>query len=164
MSFFPEGVQVETVSKYTKLNQGTTTLRILSEPFAYLETWIETESGRVPKRFEIGADVPSEELGPDGLKPVVAYAVYNYSEKAVQIWTVSQKSILKRIKAYTENEKYGESSKYDINIERTGEGKKTRYSVIADPVEKASKEVLDAYDAVSIDLEALLINADPFIS
>lgn len=164
MAFFPDEVQVDTPSHYTKLKKGITTLRILDSAFFFLETWLENDDGsRAPKRFELGSEVDSSELGPDGVKTVMAVPVYNYGEESVQIWTVPQKTIMKAIKAYTENEKYGDPTGYDLNIDRTGEGKKTRYSVIADPSEDLSDEVKEAWDKVEIDLETLLVNGDPFL-
>jgi len=163
MSFFPKEIKVESTSRYTKLAKGTTKIRMMGEPFFYYETWLENDDGsRTPKRFDLNEQIPTGELGPDGVKQVMSIVVYNYNEKAIQIMSISQKTILKAIKSYSENPKYGNPTGYDINITKEGEGKQTRYSVIADPKEKVSDEVKKAYDNENIELEMLLLNGDPF--
>jgi len=163
MPFFPDEVKVESTSRYTKFANGTTTVRMFGEPFFYYETWLDKDGGgRTPKRFALDSDIPVSELGPDGVKQVMSIVVYNYGDKAIQVMSVSQKTILKAIKGYSQNKKYGDPTGYDININKEGEGKQTRYTVIADPKEDVSDEVQKAYDQESIDLEMLLLNGDPF--
>lgn len=163
-NFFPDEIQTESTSRYTKLQKGTTVLRMLGKPFFYYETWLDNDNGgRSPKRFALNEDIPVAELGPDGIKQVMSIKAYNYNTKGIQIWSISQKSILKAIKGYSENKKYGEPTGYDINVTKEGEGKMTRYSVIADPKEDLSDIVKAADEALEVDLELLLINGDPFM-
>jgi hypothetical protein len=108
-------------------------------------------------------EIPLSECGPDGVKQVMSIKAYNYNTKNIQVWSISQKTILKAIKAYSENKKYGDPTGYDINIEKVGEGKQTRYNVIADPKEELSKAVVEADKAQGVNLDALLLNGDPFM-
>lgn len=161
---FPDEIQTESVSRYTKLGKGRTTLRMIGEPLFYYETWLDEDGGgRTPKRFALDEEIPMDECGPDGVKQVMSIKAYNYSTKSIQIWSISQKTILKAIKAYSDNPKYGDPTGYDINIEKTGEGKQTRYNVIADPKEDLSDEVKKASDAVEVELDLLLLNENPFL-
>lgn len=163
MSFFPDKIETEAVSRYTKLGQGTTKLRFLGSPLFGYETWLEDSTGaKSPKRFGLDEEIKQSECGPDGVKQFMAIKVYNYGAKAIQIFQVTQKSILKAIKEYSENMDYGKPTGYDISITRKGEGMKTSYSVIASPPKEASKEVLEADADLYVELENLLINADPF--
>jgi hypothetical protein len=165
MSFFPEEVQTETPSRYTKLGQGATKLRILGEPCFGYETWLEDEAGaRKPKRFSLDQEYDQSEVGPDGVKQFMAVKVYNYNAKTIQVWQVTQKTILKALKMYTENEDYGDPRGYDVSITRTGEGKQTRYEVVASPPKAVSKEVKSADDKYEVEPELLLINGDPFFN
>lgn len=164
MSFFPDEIQTESTSRYTKLQKGTTTLRMLGKPYFYYETWLEEDDGsRSPKRFPLNEEIPTKEVGPDGVKQVMSIKVYNYNTKNIQVWSVSQKTILKAIKAYSENKKYGAPTGYDINIEKTGEGKMTRYNVIADPKEELSENIKQLDKDNPVELEMLVINGDPFL-
>jgi len=164
MGFFPDEVKVESTSRYTRFDKGTTTLRFLGKPVFYNETWIEVAGERKPKRFPLGQDVPLSECGPDGVKQVMSIKVYNHNEKAIQVCSISQKTILKAVKNYSMNPKYGDPTGYDINVEKTGEGKQTRYNVIADPKEELSKAIVEADKANPVDLNKLLTNDDPFTS
>jgi hypothetical protein len=162
MSFFPDEVKVESTSRYTRLDKGTNTLRFLGKPVFYNETWIEENGDRKPRRFPIGQNVSLSECGPDGIKQVMSIKVYNYNEKAIQVFSVSQKTILQAIKKYSLNPKYGDPTGYDINIEKTGESKQTRYNVIADPKEALNPAVVEADKAFPVDLSKLVTNDDPF--
>ena len=162
MSFFPDEIQTESISKYigpSKLGQGETRFRLLEDPIFFYETWVE----KSPKRFALTEEIPMDEIGPDGLKQVMATKAYNYDTKAIQILSISQKTILKPLKKYSDNPKYGHPNKYDILIEKTGEGKNSRYGLTADPKEKINKEVKKADKETVVELEQLMINADPFL-
>lgn len=162
-NFFPEEIRTESVSRYTKLGQGVTRIRMIGEPIFYNETWVENNDGsRSPRRFGLNEEIPMDECGPDGVKQVMSIVVYNYNEKMVQVFSISQKQILKPLKAYSENPKYGDPTGYDINIEKTGEKLQTRYNVIADPKEDISDEIVAAMEKVVVDLDKLLVNENPF--
>ena len=163
-NFFPDEVQTESVSKYTKLEKGDTKLRILGAPIFGYETWLEKADGsRSPKRFELNEEFKQSDLGPDGVKQFMAVKVYNYNAQDVQVWQVVQKTIMKSLKGYTENEEYGSPTGYDIVISKTGEGKMTRYNLVANPPKALPKEVAEADTAQGVDLDALFLNGDPFM-
>ena len=93
----------------------------------------------------------------------MASKVYNHNTKSIQIWQFTQMTILKPLKAYSENSKYGDPTGYDIEIKKEGEGKMTRYNLVANPPEKLSKDVADMDKAIQVELEMLFINGDPFL-
>lgn len=163
MSFFPEQINTEAVSRYTKLGKGKTKVRFFDKPMFGYETWLEIDGKRTPKRFELDEEIKQSDMGPDGVKQFMAIKVYNYNEKAIQILQITQKTILKALKEYSENEDYGNPTGYDIEITKTGEGMKTAYSVIASPPKEVSEEVAKAAEETVVELDALLIGADPFL-
>lgn len=164
MPFFPDEVKVDSTSRYTKFQRGTTTVRFLGQPIFYYETWIDLPDGsRKPKRFTMTQDIPLSETGPDGVKQVMSIKVWNVGERCIQVCSISQKTVLKAIKAYTENKKYGDPTGYDINIEKTGEGKQTRYNVVADPREDLDSIIIKADKELECDLSKLLTNDDPWV-
>jgi hypothetical protein len=67
------------------------------------------------------------------------------------------------MKEATQNKKYGDLTEYDVYIKKTGLGKQSRYSFDKDPREPMSDEVKKASDYVVVNLESMLINADPFL-
>lgn len=162
-NFFPDEVNVESTSRYTKLNQGKTQLRILSAPLFFNETWNTDGSGkRIPARLPLTEKFQPQDLGPDGFKTCMAVKVYNHNEGSIQIWQVTQKTILKAIKEYSQNPLYGRPQNYDLVISKQGQAMTTKYSVIANPPAPLN-EAIAKLDAESpVQLENLLVNADPF--
>ena len=61
------------------------------------------------------------------------------------------------------NLRYGDPSNYDVEIDKSGEMKQTRYSIVAMPPEKLDPAIKKLADETVIDLEALFAGADPFI-
>ena len=163
MGFFPDDIQIETVSRYTRLAQGDNKLRFLGKPIFGWETWIDDGGSRQPKRFELDEKYEQSDLGPDGVKQFMAIKVYNYNDSCIQVFQITQKSIFKALKGYSLNPDYGNPAEYDITITRTGEGMKTSYTVIASPPKTANKDVVKADKDTDINLEGLFVNADPFI-
>lgn len=167
MPYFPDEVKTESVSKYispSKLPEGSTRFRFLGEPLFFFETWQTDSSGaKKPKRFAMDEDIPVEEVGPDGIKQVMASKVYNYAAKAIQIMSITQVTILAPMKEATKNAKYGDLPGYDVYIKKTGIGKNSRYSFDKDPKEEMSDEVKKADELVVVNLESLLVNEDPFL-
>ena len=167
MPYFPDEVKTESVSKYispSKLSEGSTKFRFLEEPIFFFETWQTDSSGnRTPKRFAMTEEIPVSEVGPDGIKQVMASKVYNYSARAIQIMSITQVTILGPMKEATKNPKYGDLPGYDVYIKKTGIGKQSRYSFDKDPKEAMSEEVKKASGYVVVNLDAMLINADPFL-
>lgn len=162
-NFFPDAVNVESTSRYTRLAQGKTKLRMLGAPIFFQETWTTDGAGkRVPARFPLGAVVAPEQLGPDGLRTCIAVKVYNYNDGAIQIWQVSQKTILKSIKEYSQNAAFGSPLKYDLEISKMGQAMTTKYSVIANPPSVVNDAVAELDKTTPVDLMKLLANADPF--
>jgi len=167
MPYFPENVKTESVSRYispSKLPAGKTKFRFLGDPMFFFETWIKNPDGSsTPKRFAMDEDIPLSEVGPDGVKQVMATKVYNYTQKAIQIMSITQVTILSPLKLASENKKYGEPTGYDTYISKTGVGQQSRYTFDKDPKEKLSDEVIKADKMVEMDLHLLLIGADPFL-
>lgn len=165
MSFLPKGYEVPNgASKYTKLEQGENRLRIMSSPILGTIAWEQTEEGRRPVRVRMGVPVTTgKSVDPESVRHFWAMKVFNYKDKAIQVWEVTQKSIQKTLKSLAKDEDWGSPvDKYDIVIVRTGEGMETRYEVLPKPAKETSQEVLEAFRETPINLEALYDGADPF--
>lgn len=59
-----------------------------------------------------------------------SYVVYNIASKRAQIWEVSP-TVYGDIKKFILNPEYGDITRYDISVEREGEGLQTKYSLVA---------------------------------
>lgn len=171
---------IPSTSNYFKFEEGDNQFRILgafSEKTAIqgIEYWKTTEGKRAPVRLPRNADgsiptVPISELEEnkfgdlDMPKFFWAFPVWNYSEKKVQILEISQKTVLKSIRAYIENKKWGDPRDYDFIVNRGKEGEKTVYTVTVDPKEKIDSVIIDQYLSMDINIQALFEGQDPFTS
>ncbi len=179
--FLPADYSEPNVSKYMSLEEGENRFRILPAKegkttlimgWEYWKT-IKTPEGdkRKPVRVHANDTVPVKELE---LSPFTgeldlpkffwAMAVYNYQTKSVQILEIKQKSIRKPIESLSRNAKWGSPTGYDLIVNQIVEGKKTSYTVQPDPKEEISKDILDEYTKVTLNLDALFDGADPFNS
>jgi len=171
-TFLPTGYEVPTTSNYMKFEEGENRFRVLGSPILGTEYWITKEDKkRAPKRLRMGIPVPQGEIeinpqtGEDDIpKHFWAMPVWNYAAKRIQILELTQSTIMKALRAYAANTKWGNPRDYDVIVTREKVGGKTQYSVMPDPKEEVGQEILEAYEKVHINLEALYDGADPFAS
>ena len=55
--------------------------------------------------------------------------VYNHTDKKVQLWNISQVSIMKELKRLSKDEDFGDPREYDIKITKVVAATKTEYKV-----------------------------------
>lgn len=162
MTFLPNDYTLPVSGgNYTKLDQGETKLRILSDAITGYEYW-NTENKPV-RSDQYPGDTPDirEDSKP---KHFWAMVVYNYSTKTVQIWQVSQKSIQNSLLNLVQDSDWGSPKDYDIKIKREGEGLDTRYQLSPSPKSKVSEDITRAYEAKPVDLKKLFTGEDPFMN
>lgn len=95
-------------------------------------------------------------------KPFIAVSVYNYTTKQIELFTITQKSIMKALIELLKDEDWGDPMQYDIKIKRTGEKLSTEYSLISSNKGAMSKEVVDAVIETYCNPENMLKNVHPF--
>lgn len=173
-NFLPEGYQIPSNSQYMKFENGVNTFRVLDKPIIGMEFWTSQtndkgETKRVPNRRKMGEVIKMTELevNPesgkiDAPQHFWAMPVWNYKEKSVQILEIKQKTVLEAIKSYIDNPKWGSPTQYDIVVTKSGEKLTTKYIVDHDPKEEISKEIVQEYKDMNINLEALFEGKDPF--
>lgn len=162
----------ESQGSYMKLAQGENRFRILSDAIDGFLYWLDANDNLVARG----------EMGGKGSKPIrvrsldeamektpgsqydckqfVAFVVYNYSEEAVQILELTQKSLIQSLQGLYRSEDWGDPKEYDIVIERKGEKLETEYAVRPIPPKKFTKDI---GDVSKIRLEALYESGDPFL-
>lgn len=168
--FLPKDYTVPSTSKYMKFQDGTNVFRILAKPILGMEYWKTKADGtRYPVRKRMGVNIPMSdlELNPqtgklDGAQHFWAMPVYNYQDKAIQILEIKQISVIKAIKSYIENPKWGNPTDYDISVSKSGSGLKTEYLVDHDPKEPVDPAIEKEFKEMYLNLEALFDGADPF--
>lgn len=165
MAFLPEDYTLNTSNggNYLKVQDWETIkIRILTDSITWWEyfrvNWEKTTPVRQQKPFDT---VPNDSK--DGAKPKEFWAfwIYNYEEKRVQIWEVTQGTIKQVIFNLYKDPDFWDPKWYDIKISRTGKWLDTKYNVV--PLNKwdfKDKDIIA--EAKAIRLEALYDNDDPF--
>lgn len=161
--FFPTAdYKVPVTSNYMKFIQGENTFRVLSSAiigYEYFNT--ENKPIRSEEMFEETPDMKK-----DGrINHFWAFVVYNYNAKRIQILEVTQKTIMTAMKALIDNPKWGSPKNYDICITKKGSTMQdTEYAVMPEPAMPLDSAIVTAFEATSINLEALYSGDDPFKS
>ena len=148
---------------FTKLETGDNTFRILSNPFMMWTTW-----GDKIKTSIAFKGVDNKPSKPTGLNPSVKHAwgliVWNYSSNQIEVFELDKQGVIQSLMEYNSNPKWGHPKHYDIVINKKGSGKETQYSLVVEPKEKASQDIIDAYIANPVDLSQLLVEGgNPFL-
>lgn len=168
--FLPEGTEIpQAPSNYTKLEEGENVLRALSSAVTGYEYWIGEDKERKPIRVKDFDEVPSEFKGNkdnrDNAKYFWAFVVYNFNTKSIQILEVKQKKIMTGIEGLVKSKSWGNPKDYNIIINKIKTGSEPRdveYSIMPEPKEKLDPAIVKQYLEMSIDLEALFTDGDPF--
>jgi hypothetical protein len=166
--FLPSDYQIPQKSNYTKFNQGETIVRILESPILGWELWKDNKPVRfnmtedIPMSIVDGADVDKHTGQPKTPRHFWAMVVWNYEEKCLQVWEITQKSIMQKIKGLSKSKAWGSPLEYDLSVTKTGEGMDTSYEVMPCPKEKVDKSILEAYEKSKINVSALYKGDDPF--
>lgn len=143
---------------YLKLQTGENKFRILSKP---IEGWEDWENNK-PKRFHMDKK-PNAPVNPEKpIKHFWAFIVWNYIEKQIQIFEVTQASIKKQIKALSDDKDWGAPFFYDLKILKKGDKMDTEYMVSPLPHKPLPEEVINLFHDRPINLEALFSGEDPF--
>lgn len=145
-------------AKYVKLEKGTKSIRFISKPINGWLEWIDKKPVRTPSSE--GEPEASDDENPP--KKFIAAVVIDRDDDGVKILELTQQSVIKAIRALTNNPKWGNPFTYDISIEKSGEGMKTKYVVTPEPKEPLSKELIEAANESPCNLEALFEGEDPW--
>lgn len=161
---------------YFKPIEGTNIFRVVSQPVTTFSHWVRTApSGRNQKFGCIGKETCP--LCAAGVNLLVrnCFLVYDRGSHSVKIYEAPNE-VFKAIKANAQDEEYGDVTKYDFKLTRSGQGLLTTYQVIPkrkqEPlteeelakVEEAKKTVdwKKLYPQKSIgELEQVVENFDP---
>lgn len=145
--------------KYTKLQDGTTKIRILTSPIIGWE-YFTNENKPVRSRIAYGA-IPADSKDGRKAKEFWAFVVYNYDEKRVQVMSITQKTLKEQLLALSRDPDFGDPKEYDLKITRSGQKLETTYNIMAlGKAEFTDAKALE--EANGVRLEALYNGEDPF--
>lgn len=163
--FLPQDYEVPEKSNYMNPQDGDNPFRILSSAIVGYKYWtddsrpvrLKKEPEALPKDLGVGFDG-----GPGKIDHFWAFVVWNYNAKRIQVYEVTQSSIQGEIMSLVNNPTWGDPKKYDIVIKKRGQKKDTRYTVMPNPHSDLPEGVLEKYESMNINLDALYYGDDPF--
>lgn len=170
---FPKEFKIEGEGgpgRYMRFEDGSNKFRILSEPVFGQVYWKTDGDKRKPVRVTLKDTVPASELEVskytgklDYPRHFMSVVVYNHNKTAVQILEITQQTVNKAIKALIDDkEDWGDPTKYDITVTKTGTGRDTEYTVMPGAQKPLKSSVLEDYEKMDINLQALFEGKDPF--
>lgn len=160
-NFFPDSdYKIPETGNYMKFSEGDNTFRVLSSAIIGYEYFTNENK---PVRMKTSPDSMPSDIKNDGaVKHFWAFVVYNYESKRIQILELTQKGIMKTMQFYIKNPKWGNPREYDFIVTRTGSGMGTEYAITVSPKAPVDQSVIDRFEKMNINLEALFTNDDPF--
>jgi len=179
-SFLPAGVELpkkKNGSYINKFDDGETRFRILEIPGLTFFSAFSFEKGEKggSVRGKTVEEVENAGFALDGFGAKVKFTLalkvlhFNNPKKpsdggAVKILQFTQVSIMEAFQNFELSEDYGDLTKFDIIVTKTGVKKDTKYSVMPTPPPSKELEVItEAFEAAqSIDLSKLLTDENPF--
>lgn len=150
----------ETTSGYFKPKKGDNVFRVLSSAIV---GWVAWTTDNKPKRFRFN-DKPVD-LRPykeEKISHFWAFIIWDYQTESIQIYEVTQKTIMDGMNNLIKDEVWGSPQKYDIKITREGDSLETRYSISPKPHTALTEAIKQQYEESDIKLENLFTGANPF--
>jgi len=173
MAFLPTGYKIpDTGGRYFKPKKGENKVRILTEPIIGYEAWDKRGEKAKPIRADKDDKEGIEELhrisalqendDDKRVKHFWAMVIYNYDESAIQIWEIPQATIQEALVNLSEDGDWGDPRGYGIKINKTGDGKDTKYAVLPSPKSKLPAALVAKQSETPVNLQALFAGEDPF--
>lgn len=147
-------------SRYLKLQQGDNKIRILTKPITgWLDWQTKPDGSKTPVRTKDKQPAINSGQLP---RHFWAFAIWDYQEKNIKVMEITQATIQDAIFSLHSSEDWGNPTKYDLNIKKTGEKMETKYFVSPTPPRDLHPDIVEALAKETINLEALYENGDPF--
>lgn len=147
---------------YMKLEKGKNQFRVISKPITGWIDWVEDGDKRKPIRTPLSDGEPEATDEDNKPKKFVTFAVIDRKDDLVKILELTQQSVIKAIRQLSQNPDWGNPFTYDINVERTGDGFKTKYTVQPSPKKPLSKDIINEAAEKPCNLEALFAGENPW--
>lgn len=158
MAFLPQNYEKPaTGSNYLKLQKGDNKIRILGSAIV---GWVDWSPDKKPVRTHERPETSFDPKKP--AKHFWAFPIWDYKDKAVKIYEVTQTTIREALYALTQDENWGDVTAFDITIKKSGEDLDTTYSVVPVPPKPLHPEIARLYGEAKINLNALFEGKDPF--
>lgn len=144
---------------------GVYRIRILSQPVLGFHYWVDDNGKNKKTRVKFGEeDKIPEKIAADKRIHFWAVKIFNYTVKQVQVWELTQKSMMKTIKELAEDKDWGDPFAYDLKITKKGSGKQTEYSVTPSPKKQLTDEETKIVAETKVVMDNIFIDENPFVT
>ena len=155
MSFLQEDFKVAAGgSDFFKPADGENRIRVLDDATQGWSYWNNQNKclRYLERPLADPTDVGIDKYGnPQGLKQILVVPVWNYATLRVEIWEVTQVTIMKGLHSNFKDPDYGHPKLYDTKIIRgIGANKKVEYEVKPSPPKSAPPEAIAVYEASDV--------------
>lgn len=117
---------------------------------------------RKPDADDLPANIRKEENGSPNVRRFLASLVYDYAADDFKVIQMNQRTLITSLCNYIKDPEYGNPVNYDIKITRKGSGLSTEYTLVPSPPKDPSASVVNQYEDLYCNLEALFDGKDPF--
>jgi hypothetical protein len=168
MGFLPPDYEAPASGNYMKLKLGENRFRILDAAITGNMFWMGNGEDRKPVRRRPHELIDADELGQDQfgkrerIRHFWAFPVWDYATEQIEILEITQRTIQDAIRGLSESSDWGDPFSYDIVIRKSGSGLDTEYAVMPGKPSATESHIIDAYNAMGLNLEALYEGGDPF--
>lgn len=161
MGFLPEDYEQPAAGgRYTKLETGTTRIRIISNALTGWLGWTTENKPVRDKKKEIISGIDNLKDTP---RHFWAFLVWNYNTEQIEVMELTQRTIQNAIMELYKIPDWGDPKSFDMIITKKGEGKNTEYHVQGAPKSQFdAQKVLKEFETSPVDLSAILNGKDPF--
>jgi hypothetical protein len=134
-------------------------VRILSEkPILGYVQWTNDNK---PMRWKFGENKPEADYQEGRPRKFLAVVVWNYQDECVQVWEITQKTLIDALNEITRDSDFGHPNNYDLKITRIGKDINTQYQLM--PLSAPLLEHVEAaLQNPIVNLDALFNGEDPF--
>ena len=124
---------------FAKLEPGENRFRVLEAPTTGYVVW----ENKKPTRYKDRSDVPA---GAEDVKHF--WFVPVWMNKEVKFLEMAQKSVIKELAFFDQNDDWGDLTDYDVIVNREGEGMETQYRTAPVPKKPLPREAKDAWSSM----------------
>lgn len=157
-AFISEDSLASGSASYMKFITGVNKFRIISKPISGWLDWVE----KSPIRTTLAEGEPEAADDDNKPKKFVTFVVIDKKDNLVKILELTQQTVIKGIRALANNPDWGNPFTYDLNVEKTGQDLKTKYTVVPSPKKPLTKEQIEAAEEKPCNLELLMDGEDPW--
>ena len=139
----------ESISQWLKLEEGTTTIRVLSHSYHFDSHYIKSEN----KSYDCAGNAQTCQYSQSGSRPRGRWAYVVLVRGDEITWKVSELgwSIFETVLQLAKDPDYGDPRNYDLKITRKGSGRETSYTVIPGKAGKLPKAETDLLVVAGLD-------------